>query len=359
MTRVLIMAGGTGGHVFPALAVAEELRSRSVEVEWIGTERGIESRLVPAAAFKLNLISIKGLRGNGLLGWLVAPFKILRAVLESRSIIKRFQPDVVIGLGGFASGPGGLAAWLSGKPLLIHEQNAIAGLTNRLLAKIAKQVLQGFENSFVTTAKTKWVGNPVRTQIEQLPEPQIRYSARAYQSVSLLVLGGSLGAKSLNQVVPQALALLNLKQPIEVMHQCGEKHLTTCQQAYQQAGVTGTVSPFIGDMAKAYGEADLVICRAGALTVAEVAASGVAAIFVPYPYAVDDHQMHNAKALKDAGAALIIRDSALSVEGLVETMRPLLENRKQLEQMAIQAKMLSKPGAAAQIADICLEYAHD
>lgn len=358
MTRVLIMAGGTGGHVFPALAVAEELRSRSVDIEWIGTERGIESRLVPAAVFKLNLIPIKGLRGNGLLGWLVAPFRILRAVLESRKVIKRFQPDVVIGLGGFASGPGGLAAWLSGKPLLIHEQNAIAGLTNRLLAKIAKQVLQGFENSFSQSAKTKWVGNPVRTQIENLPEPQDRYSARTLSPFKLLVLGGSLGAKSLNQVVPQALALLKTEHQVEVIHQCGEKHLADCQQAYQQAGVTGTVTQFIEDMAEAYAEADLVICRAGALTVAEVAAAGVAAIFVPYPFAVDDHQTHNAQALKEAGAAMLIQDSLLNADGLAATLKSLLENRQQLENMAIQARSLAKPGTAAQIADICLEFAH-
>src|SRR5690554_5096149 len=237
MTRVLIMAGGTGGHVFPALAVAEELRSRGTDVEWIGTERGIEARLVPAASFTLNLIPIKGLRGNGVLGWLGAPVRILRAVLASRAVIKRFNPDVVLGLGGFASGPGGLAAWLSGKPLLIHEQNAIAGLTNRLLAKIAKQVLQGFENSFERSTKNRWVGNPVRVQIEQLPQPQLRYSKRAQQPINLLVLGGSLGAQSLNLVVPQALASLQTDHRIEVVHQCGEKHLAACQQAYEQAGV--------------------------------------------------------------------------------------------------------------------------
>ncbi|WP_292757353.1 undecaprenyldiphospho-muramoylpentapeptide beta-N-acetylglucosaminyltransferase [Methylophaga sp. UBA2689] len=358
MTRVLIMAGGTGGHVFPALAVAEELRSRSVDVEWIGTERGIESRLVPAASFKLNLIPIKGLRGNGIFGWLVAPFRILRAVLESRKVIKRFQPDVVIGLGGFASGPGGLAAWLTGKPLLIHEQNAIAGMTNRLLAKIAKQVLQGFENSFVSSNKTRWVGNPVRKEIEQLPEPQIRYQARVQKPLKLLVLGGSLGAKSLNQVVPQMLALIGKEHTVNVIHQCGEKHLADCQLAYEQAGVSGKVTQFIDDMAKAYSEADLIICRAGALTVAEVAATGIAAILVPYPYAVDDHQTHNAQALKDAGAALLIADSALNAEDLAAVIRPLLENRKQLEQMAIQARTLANPGTAIQIADICLEWAH-
>lgn len=358
MTRVLIMAGGTGGHVFPALAVAEELRSRSVDIEWIGTERGIESRLVPAAAIKLNLIPIKGLRGNGALGWIVAPYRILKAAVASAKVIKRFQPDVVIGLGGFASGPGGLAAWVSGKPLLIHEQNAIAGLTNRLLAKIAKQVLQGFENSFTQTAKTKWVGNPVRAKIEQLPEPHNRYAARTERPMKILVLGGSLGAKSLNQVVPQALALLKNEHQVEVIHQCGEKHLAACQQAYQQAGVSGAVTQFIDDMAEAYGEADLVICRAGALTVAEVAAAGVAAIFVPYPYAVDDHQTHNAQALKDAGAALLIQDSALNAHGLAASLKSLLDNRKQLEQMAIQARSLANPGSAGQIANICMEYAH-
>lgn len=358
MTRVLIMAGGTGGHVFPALAVADELRSRSVEVEWIGTERGIESRLVPAAQIKLNLIPIKGLRGNGALGWLVAPFRILRAVLASRKIIKRFQPDMVIGLGGFASGPGGLAAWLSGKPLVIHEQNAIAGLTNRLLARIAKRVLQGFDNSFTRNDKTLWVGNPVRQAIEQLPSPETRYQSRTAKPVKLLVLGGSLGARTLNQLVPQALALLKPSFTVEVMHQCGEKHLADCRLAYQQAGVPATVTAFIDDMAQTYAEADLVICRAGALTVAEVAAAGIAAIFVPYPYAVDDHQTYNAQALKDAGAALLFADAELTAEQLASTFSSLLVDRTQLENMAKKAKELAKPGSAKQIADICLEVAN-
>lgn len=358
MTRVLIMAGGTGGHVFPALAVAEVLRSRAVEVEWIGTERGIEARLVPAALFKLNLIPIKGLRGNGILGWLVAPFRILRAVLASRAVIKRFNPDVVLGLGGFASGPGGLAAWLSGKPLLIHEQNAIAGMTNRLLAKVASQVLQGFEGSFGSSAKNRWVGNPVRQQIEQLPAPQLRYANRKQQPINLLILGGSLGAQSLNQVVPQALASLQTQQQFVVVHQCGEKHLAACQQAYAQAGVDGKITAFIDDMASAYAAADLVICRAGALTVAEIAAAGIAAVFIPYPHAVDDHQTHNAQALKQIGAAIIIDDAALNTNSLTAALLPLLKNRQQLEYMATQARTLSKPGTAAQIADICQEWAH-
>ena len=353
MSRVMIMAGGTGGHVFPALAVAAELRNRGVALRWMGTASGIESRLVPAADIELDIISVQGLRGKGLAGWLMAPFKLIKAVVEARRHIKAFQPQVVLGLGGFASGPGGIAAWLSRVPLVIHEQNAIAGLTNRLLAPFAKAVLLGFDNA-LSSAKARWVGNPVRAEIENIESPATRYQ-QENKPLKLLVLGGSLGARSLNQTVPAALALMPKAEQPEVIHQCGEKHLTAARQAYQQAGVDADVKAFIEDMAAAYAQADLVICRAGALTVAEVAAAGVASILVPFPYAVDDHQTANAQVLTRSDAALLIADSALQATDLANVISELNDNRPRLRLMAERARAQAKTGSAAQIADICME----
>lgn len=357
MMRVMIMAGGTGGHVFPALAVADALKQHHVEVSWIGTEKGIEARLVPAAGYPLSFIKVTGLRGNGLLGWLMAPFKVVKATWEALSILRENKPDVVIGLGGFASGPGGVAAWLLRKPLLIHEQNAIPGLTNRLLAKIAQKVLTGFPDSFGSKIKAEWVGNPVRKEIEDLPMPHLRQS-EADGALKLLVLGGSLGARSLNTIVPQALQQIDEKQRPQVRHQCGSRHLQDCRDAYQQAAVQAEVTDFIADMAEAYAWADLVICRAGALTVAEVAAAGVASILVPYPYAVDDHQTHNAALLVDAGAAQLIADSALDATELEKLISHFDQNREELLNMANSAKQVAKIGSASQIADLCMEVAH-
>lgn len=356
MSRVMIMAGGTGGHVFPALAVADELRARGVAISWMGTATGIEARLVPAADIELNLISVQGLRGNGLMGWLTAPFKLIKAVSEARQHIKTFQPEVVLGLGGFASGPGGIAAWLSRIPLVIHEQNAIAGLTNRLLAPFAKAVLLGFENSF-KTAKGRWVGNPVRASIEAVESPASRYQQEP-EKLRLLVLGGSLGARSLNQTIPAALAKMPAASRPEVIHQCGEKHLVAAREAYQQAGVDADVTAFIEDMASSYAQADLVICRAGALTVAEVAAAGVASILVPFPYAVDDHQTANAQVLTRADAALLIADASLQAEDLANVISELNDNRPRLRTMAVNARQQAKTGSAGVIADICMEQLH-
>ncbi len=356
MSRVMIMAGGTGGHVFPALAVAEELHNRGVELSWMGTANGIEARLVPAADIQLNLISVQGLRGNGLLGWLSAPFKLIKAVSEARQHIKTFQPEVVLGLGGFASGPGGIAAWLSRIPLVIHEQNAIAGLTNRLLTPFAKAVLLGFDNS-IKTVKARWVGNPVRMSIETITPPTERYQ-QENKKLRLLVLGGSLGARSLNETVPAALAKMPSATRPAVIHQCGEKHLINARKAYQQAGVDADIKAFIDDMAAAYAQADLVICRAGALTVAEVAAAGVASILVPFPYAVDDHQTANAQVLTRADAALLIADASLQAEDLANVLSELNDNRPRLRAMANRARQQAKPGSAVVIADICMEQLH-
>lgn len=353
MSRVMIMAGGTGGHVFPALAVADELRSRGVALSWMGTASGIEARLVPAANIELNIITVQGLRGNGWLGWLTAPVKLIKAVSEARQHIKTFRPDVVLGLGGFASGPGGIAAWLSRIPLVIHEQNAIAGLTNRLLTPFANAVLLGFNNS-IKTAKARWVGNPVRMSIEQTAPPAERYQQENAR-LKLLVLGGSLGARSLNETVPAALAKMPVANRPEVLHQCGEKHIIAAREAYQQAGVEADIKAFIDDMALAYAQADLVICRAGALTVAEVAAAGVASILVPYPYAVDNHQTANAQVLTRADAALLIADAELHAEDLANVISELNDNRPRLRAMANSARQQAKPGSAAVIADICME----
>lgn len=357
MTRVMIMAGGTGGHVFPALAVADELKQREVDVCWMGTSRGIEARLVPEAGYPLSFIKVAGLRGNGALGWLMAPFRVIKAVWEALSLMRDLKPDLVMGLGGFASGPGGVAAWLLKKPLLIHEQNAIPGLTNRLLAKLATKVLTGFPDSFDSKINAEWVGNPVRKQIEDLPMPHLRRGDEIGR-LKLLVLGGSLGARSLNTVVPEALKMMDAAVRPQVRHQCGSKHIEDCRAAYQQAGVEAEISEFIADMAEAYSWADLVICRAGALTVAEVAAAGVASILVPYPHAVDDHQTYNAAMLVDAGAAKLIADNALDASDLAQTMTQFEQDREGLLFMANAARQVAKIGTATHIADLCMELAH-
>lgn len=354
MRRVMIMAGGTGGHVFPALAVADELRQRGVDVSWLGTQKGIEARLVPEAGYPLAFITVSGLRGNGALGWLMAPFRIIKAISQAWSVMRDSQPDVVLGFGGFASGPGGVAAWLKRTPLMIHEQNAIPGLTNRLLARLAAKVLTGFPESFGNKAKAQWVGNPVRKEIEDLAMPHLRQSEDG-QRLNLLVLGGSLGARSLNIQVPAALQLIDENKRPQVRHQCGNRHIEDCRAAYQKAGVEAEVSEFIADMAEAYGWANLVICRAGALTVAELAAAGVASILVPYPHAVDDHQTHNATLLVNAGAAQLIPDQALQAEDVADRIKRLEQDRERLLTMANAARQVAKIGTATQIANLCAE----
>jgi len=352
----MIMAGGTGGHVFPALAVADILTQRGVTVTWMGTTSGIESRLVPKAGYPLTEISVQGLRGNGAMGWIKAPFKLAKAVIEAIVAIKKTDVDVVLGLGGFASGPGGVAAWLLRKPVVIHEQNAIPGLTNKLLGVIATRVLQGFPNSFKASMKAEWVGNPVRTSIAKTAEP-IK-SVEMPGEIKLLVLGGSLGAKSLNEVLPKSLALMGSSKSITVRHQCGQKNLEDCMRNYRQVSIQAEVTAFISNMAEAYSWADLVVCRAGALTIAELSAVGVASILVPYPYAVDDHQTHNASALLDVGAAVLIDESELDEEVLSNKIIDLTSSSDNIFNMAIAAKTQAKPEAAVSIADICMAVSH-
>jgi UDP-N-acetylglucosamine--N-acetylmuramyl-(pentapeptide) pyrophosphoryl-undecaprenol N-acetylglucosamine transferase len=354
---ILIMAGGTGGHVFPALALARLLRARSREVIWLGTRRGLEARVVPAEGIPVEWLQVGGLRGKGLATLLFAPLQLLRALWQALAVMRRHRPGVVVGMGGFVTGPGGLAAWLCRRPLVIHEQNAIAGFTNRRLVPFAHTVLAAFPGAFAPSAKLQVIGNPVRAEIAALPVPAQRFAARDAR-VHLLVVGGSLGAQRLNQMVPQALANLQ-KDPastagFSVRHQSGEKHLDAAHAAYAAAGVSADVTAFIGDMAEALAWADLVVCRAGALTIAELAAAGVGAVLVPYPHAVDDHQTHNARFLVEAGAARVVADADLTADRLAALLRALCADRANLLSMAEAARRVALPEAANQLRDACL-----
>ena len=350
---VLIMAGGTGGHVMPALSVAAELARRDVPVVWLGTRAGIEASLVPEHGIPIEWLQVAGLRGGGVASWLAAPLRLLRAIWRARAVLRRHRPRAVLGMGGFAAGPGGVAAWLSRVPLVIHEQNAVAGLTNRVLSRLARETLCGFEGAFNDRVRVRVVGNPVREAMFAVPDPETRFAAPP-DRVRLLVLGGSQGALALNRTVPEALALLPEAMRPEVVHQAGERTLETAREAYARAGVAATVTPFIADMAEAYAHAHLVIARAGALTVAEIAAVGVGAVFVPYPYAVDDHQTRNAQALVDDGAAECIAEAGLDAPGLAARLERLLGAPDRLRAMAIAARRHAAPDAAGKVADALL-----
>ncbi len=347
---VLIMAGGTGGHVFPALAVATELARRDVPVVWLGTRRGIESRLVPAAGLPIEWLDVGGVRGKGLLTRLLAPFSLLRAVWQARGVLHRVRPRAVLGMGGYAAGPGGIAAWLARVPLVIHEQNSVAGLTNRWLARVADHVLCAFAEAFGRGVEARVVGNPVRAGLFAQPSPATRYARHG--ALRLLVLGGSQGARALNEAVPWALA--SLDAPCEVRHQAGQATLEAAQAAYRSAGVAAQIVPFIDDMADAYAWAELVVCRAGALTVAELAAVGLPAVLVPFPHAVDDHQTGNARALVEAGAAVLLPESSLTTDTLAAALARLMERRDGLQAMAEAARRFARPEAAAAVADVLL-----
>jgi UDP-N-acetylglucosamine--N-acetylmuramyl-(pentapeptide) pyrophosphoryl-undecaprenol N-acetylglucosamine transferase len=347
------MAGGTGGHVFPALAVARELRQRGADVVWLGSRGGFEVRVVPDAGFRSEWITIRGLRGKGVAQWFLAPFRMLLAMWQAFRILRRNNPAVVLGMGGFAAGPGGVTARLLGIPLVIHEQNAIPGLTNRWLARIASRVLEAFPGSFQSRRATA-VGNPVRPDIAALPEPGERMVSHQGQP-RLLVLGGSQGARALNEMLPQALAAMDPEQRPQVRHQAGREKAESTKAAYEQAGVEGTVEPFIADMAEAYQWADLVICRAGALTISELAAVGIGSVLVPFPFAVDDHQTRNAAFLTESGAARLLPEQQMSPENLAQLLGELLSDRGKLLEMASAARKCAQEGAAARVADICEE----
>ncbi|MGB0732261.1 MAG: undecaprenyldiphospho-muramoylpentapeptide beta-N-acetylglucosaminyltransferase [Pontibacterium sp.] len=354
--RILIMAGGTGGHVFPALAVADSLRAQGHHVEWLGTARGIEASVVPEAGITLNTIQITGLRGKGKLSLLKAPFKLVYALGQALAVVKRINPDVVLGMGGFASGPGGLAARILGIPLVIHEQNAICGMTNKLLAKIANQVLEAFGGAFPVQVNTRVVGNPVRGGILDVSPPAQRWAERE-GALRVLVVGGSLGAKHINDAMPVALASIPEEKRPQVWHQTGQRTHDQTLATYQQLGVENSVSvvAFIKDMAKAYAWADLIICRAGALTVSELAIAGVPSVLVPFPFAVDDHQRINGEYLEKLGAGIVINQDDLSAERLAGFLTGELGQREQLLKLAENARKFGRPEASQTVASVCLE----
>ena len=357
--RVMIMAGGTGGHVFPALAVADKLRDLNSDLCWLGTSRGIESDLVPAQGIDLHHLTVEGLRGRGIVALLRAPFKLLRSVIQACRLINQFKPNVALGMGGFASGPGALAARLTGVPLVIHEQNSVAGTTNRILAKLAKRVMQGFPN---TLKGGEWCGNPVRPEIESLAPPQERFADRC-GPVKLLVLGGSRGALAINKLIPQALAMIDIEHRPAVRHQVGKLHLPVTEELYLQQGhdiesEQIEILPFIDNMATAYEWADFVICRAGALTVAELTAAGLGSLLIPFPHAIDDHQTANASLLVDCGAAKIIQEHELTPAMLATQILAMVQNKSQRLEMAIQARSMAKKGSADRVAKVCVEVAN-
>jgi UDP-N-acetylglucosamine--N-acetylmuramyl-(pentapeptide) pyrophosphoryl-undecaprenol N-acetylglucosamine transferase len=352
MPTLLIMAGGTGGHIFPGLAVADAVRAAGWRVIWMGNPNGMEAKLVPARGFEMAWVRFGALRGKGLLRKLLLPINLLSGFRQSWQELGRLRPDVVLGMGGYISFPGGMMAVLRGIPLALHEQNSVAGLANKVLAGVADRILTGFPQVLVKK-NTTWCGNPVRHEIAALAPPRERYAERS-GPLRLLVVGGSLGAQALNQAVPQALALLPAEERPEVLHQAGEKHRDALKAVYAQAGVAANLVPFIDDMAGAYAWADVVICRAGALTIAELAAAGVASILVPFPHAVDDHQTSNARYLATAGAAILLPQNELTPQRLAE-IRTL--TREQLLQMAERARALAKPEATKVAARICMELA--
>ena len=362
VTRVLIMAGGTGGHVFPALAVADAMRERGVEVYWMGTRNGLEADVVPGAGYPIDYVSISGIRGKRAVEWLIAPFKTVVALGQALRILSRRRPAVVLGMGGFVTGPGGVAAWLLRRPLVIHEQNAIPGVTNQLLARFATRILEAFPDACLTRFQAVHTGNPVRPEFISLPVPERRFEGREGR-LRLLVVGGSLGAQALNEVLPQAVAGMPEELRPEIWHQAGKGKDEATRRGYRAAGVEARVEPFVEEMAAAYGWADLVICRAGALTVSELAVAGVASILVPYPYAVDDHQTHNAIYLEDSNAALLIPQSRLTPESLTRRLVEFAEDarsgRQRLLAMAVAARRLAKPEATRQVVEQCLEVARD
>jgi UDP-N-acetylglucosamine--N-acetylmuramyl-(pentapeptide) pyrophosphoryl-undecaprenol N-acetylglucosamine transferase len=354
---VVIAAGGTGGHVYPALEIAKRLRARGVNVEWLGTHKGLEASLVPGEGFKLHALSLGGLRGKSVIRQLLAPLMLIAALGNSIKVLRSVRARLVLGMGGYAAGPGGVAAWLMRIPLFIHEQNAVPGFTNRILSRLAGKVMEAFPGSFDPRVGAVHAGNPVREEIGALPDPETRLAHRA-GPIRLLVLGGSQGARAINRVLPEALAALPSTEMVEVRHQAGAMHLQETLSLYAGAGVRVAPEAFIEDMASAYAWADLVICRAGAMTVCEVAAAGVAAVLVPFPYAVDDHQTRNARFLSDAGAALLVPEADLTPAALCELLLEFASARERLLAMASSARRLSVPDAADRVTEWCLEAAH-
>jgi UDP-N-acetylglucosamine--N-acetylmuramyl-(pentapeptide) pyrophosphoryl-undecaprenol N-acetylglucosamine transferase len=351
---LMVMAGGTGGHIFPALSVAEHVRASGWNVVWLGSRSGMEARIVPPRGYTMAWIRISGLRGKGLLRMVTLPFSLLVAFVQSARAIFAHRPDVVLGMGGYVAFPGGMMASLLDRPLVIHEQNSVAGLTNRVLGRLADKVLLGFPGALENGAKSEWSGNPVRSEIAAIAPPDQRFADRSGR-LRVLVLGGSQGAKALNDVVPHAIALLASDVRPIVVHQTGAAHLETVRASYAAARVDAEVTAFIEDMATSYARADVMICRSGASTIAELAAAGVAAVFVPFPAAVDDHQTHNARFLVDRGAALLIPQKELTPDKLASVLSEL--TREKLLDMAQKARAAGKPEATRTVAEVCMRMA--
>ncbi len=349
---ILIFAGGTGGHVFPALAVAKKIEQQKVPIVWIGTKKGIESKVVDKEGLRIKWILVSGLRGKGFSAYLIAPVKLTLAALQVIWFLLRYRPCAVLGMGGFVSGPGGLIASLLRRPVIIHEQNAIAGLTNRILAPFAKTILTGFPSTFARK-NTEFVGNPVREEITQIHR-EFEIAEPADRPIRILIIGGSLGAQIFNKVVPAAVAQLPNNDRPELWHQSGEHKLDYAQKQYSDHKVVARVEEFIESMHEAYGWADLVICRAGAITVAELAIAGVGAILIPYPYAVDDHQTVNGGALEHANAAILIQEHELTETKLANLIQDLLTHRSKLKEFSKAAQKIAKPNAADDVAKVCL-----
>ena len=357
--RIMIMAGGTGGHVIPALVVADKLQKENVKISWLGTRRGIESTLVPKQGIQINYLSVEGLRGRGIITLLKAPFMLMKSILQAWSILAKFKPNAVLGMGGFASGPGAIAAKLKGIPLIIHEQNSIAGTTNRILSRLANRVMQGFPDTF---DKAEYCGNPVRAEIAAMAPPQTRFASRQGPT-RLLVLGGSRGALALNKLIPQAVALISEENRPVVLHQTGSQHLSVTEETYKHEGLDCSseslkITPFIDKMEEAYAWADFVICRSGALTVAELIAAGLGALLVPFPYAIDDHQTSNGNLLVNHGAAKMVQERDLNPQLLADYIQSFCRSTDERMSMASAARSLAKNDAADWVANVCLEVAN-
>jgi UDP-N-acetylglucosamine--N-acetylmuramyl-(pentapeptide) pyrophosphoryl-undecaprenol N-acetylglucosamine transferase len=355
MTRpIVVAAGGTGGHVIPALAVADVLKTRDIPVVWLGTKSGLEARLVPAAGIDIRWISVAGLRGKSLIESVTAPLKLLHACMQSIRLIHSIKPQAVLGMGGFVSGPVGIAALLLRKPLVLHEQNAVAGMTNRWLSHVATRVFAAWPGAFVVSAKTKVVGNPVRQDIAELAKAPHIIDLDAKRPLRILIVGGSRGAQALNETVPMAIAMLN--ESVQVHHQAGMQDAELVRSRYNDAPrASVVVEEFIDDMAAAYQNADVVICRSGAMTVTELSALGVPSVLVPFPYAVDDHQTRNAQHLSVSGAAVLMPQASLNAESLADVLRSFIVDRTTLETMSKAASRCFAPHAAEAVADALME----
>jgi UDP-N-acetylglucosamine--N-acetylmuramyl-(pentapeptide) pyrophosphoryl-undecaprenol N-acetylglucosamine transferase len=354
---VLIMAGGTGGHVFPALSIARNLQERGYRTEWLGTEAGIEAQVLAGTDIPLHCIEARGLRGKNLVSLLTAPFMILHAIKQAMRVVRKVKPCCVLGMGGYVTGPGGVAARLLGKPLLIHEQNAIAGFTNRLLARLAVRVMEAFPDTFAASKKVICTGNPVRKEIALIGD-QPRSKSESNDALRVLILGGSLGAVAINRLIPETLKALAHGARLEIFHQAGKNNLEQTLSAYADCEIAVNeqckVVPFIDNMAAAYRWADLVICRAGAATISELAAAGRASILVPFPYAVDDHQTRNAQSLSEFGAAILMPQSSLDADKLASVLTRLMANRNELNDMADKAKQTAKMNACDMVTNECI-----